>query len=168
MAQTRSKLQGRDAVVVNASADLLWLLISDSNELTNWGPPVRQVEVFTRDGKPEGLGTARKVQAEFGRRSGFFLEHRVEHVPGRGVAYVIDEDNFGLARFLSKPGFSLELEPHDGGGTSVVFSFFHDPRGVGRVLNPLIRWQQRRNRLEALKSLKLYAEEMARSQPEGM
>jgi hypothetical protein len=44
----------------------------------------------------EGLGTARKVHAEFGRRSRYFVEHRVEHVPGRKIAYVIDEDSFGL------------------------------------------------------------------------
>ncbi len=78
-------------------------------------------------------------------------------------AYLIDEDNFGLARLMSRPGFSLELESRDGNATAVVFSFFHDTRGMGRVLNPLIKWQQRRNRLETLNSLKSYAEEMAGS-----
>jgi hypothetical protein len=160
MTPTGSKLQGRDIVVVDASPNLLWQLISDSNELVRWGPPVQRVEVFSQEGQREGLGTARKVHAEFGRRSGYFLEHRVEHVPGRKVAYLIDEDNFGLARFMSRPGFSLELESRDGNATAVVFSFFHDTRGMGRVLNPVIKWQQRRNRLEALKSLKSYAEEM--------
>jgi hypothetical protein len=163
MAQTRSKLQGSDTVVVDASPDVLWRLISDSSELARWGPPVRHVEVFTRDGQPEGLGTARKVHAQFGRRSGYFLEHRVEHIPGRKVAYVIDEDNFGLGRVMLRPGFSLELEPHGGGATSVVFSFFHDTRGVGRVLNPLIKRQQRRNRVKALKSLKQCAEALPHS-----
>lgn len=157
-----SKLQGRDAVDVDASAEVLWGLISDSSELPKWGPPVNRVEVFTEEGEAEGLGSVRKVHAEFGRRSGYFLEHRVEHVPSRKVAYLIDEENFGLARVLSRPGFSLELEPRNG-ATRVVFSFFHDTRRLGRILNPLIRLQQRRNRLLALESLKAHAEEIARS-----
>jgi hypothetical protein len=64
---------------------------------------------------------------------------------------------------MSRPGFSLELESRDVIATAVVFSFFHDTRGMGRVLNPLIKRKQRRNRLEALKSLKSCAERMARS-----
>jgi uncharacterized protein YndB with AHSA1/START domain len=140
MTPTGSKLQGRDSVVVDASPNLLWRLISDSNEWAKWGPPVQRVEVFSQDGQPEGLGTARKVHAEFGRRSGYFLEHRVEHVPGRKVAYLIDEENFGLARMMSRPGFSLELDSRGGNATAVVFSFFHDAIGMGRVLNPLIKW----------------------------
>ena len=158
-------LQGKDDIVVDAPAELLWRLVADSNELPNWGPPVRTVEVMTEEGQQERLGTARKVHAEFGRRSGYFLEHRVEHVAGRKVAYLIDEETFGLSRLVSRPGFSLELDPMGEQRTRVIFSFFHDPRGLrGRTLNPLIRFQQRRNRREALTSLKRRAEEIVRSQ----
>src|SRR5438445_13281300 len=108
---TGSSLQGRDDIVVHAAARILWQLISDSHELPNWGAPVKSVEVMTDAADAETLGTARKVHAEFGRKSGYFLEHRVEHVDGRKIAYLIDEDNFGISRLLSRPGFSLELEP---------------------------------------------------------
>lgn len=156
-----SALQGRDEIVVDAAPAILWTLIADSNELADWGPPVTSVEVLA-NGQSEGLGTARKVHAEFGRRSGYFVEHRVEHIPGRKIAYVIDEDSFGLSQFLTRPGFSLELDPLPAGGTRVTFSFFHDPRGIqGRLLNPLIKLRQRRNRLEALRSLKRRAEDIA-------
>jgi hypothetical protein len=85
----------------------------------------------------------------------------VQHVEGRKIAYLIDEDNFGISRLLSRPGFSLELEPQGDQTTRVIFSFFHDPRGFkGRIMNPLIKLQQRRNRLAALGSLKRRAEEM--------
>lgn len=163
MTPTGSKLQGSDTVVVDASPELLWRLISDSTELPKWGPPVTHVEVLTQEGQSEGLGSARKVHAQFGRKAGYFLEHRVEHVPGRIVAYLIDEENFGLARVLSRPGFSLELRPQDDNATSVVFSFFHDTKGMGRILNPLIKWRQRRNRRLALTSLKTCAEQLAPS-----
>ena len=164
-AGTGSRLQGRDDIVVHAPARILWRLISDSHELPDWGPPVRSVEVMTNAADAEKLGTARKVQAEFGQKSGYFLEHRVEHVEGRKIAYLIDEDNFGISSLLSRPGFSLELDPQGDEATRVIFSFFHDPRGFkGRLMNPVIKLQQRRNRLAALGSLKRRAEEMVRLQ----
>ena len=165
IAGTGSSLQGRDDILIHAPARILWQLISDSHELPSWGPPVKSVEVLTNAADAEKLGAARKVQAEFGQKSGYFLEHRVEHVDGRKIAYLIDEDNFGISRLLSRPGFSLELEPKGDQATRVTFSFFHDPRGVkGRIMNPLIKLQQRRNRLAALGSLKRRAEEIARLQ----
>jgi uncharacterized protein YndB with AHSA1/START domain len=157
-----SRLQGRDDVDVDAPAEILWDLIADSRRLPSWGPPVTGVQVLTGEEAPERLGTARRVHARFGRRSGWFLEHRVEHVQGRRVAYLIDEETFGLSRLVSRPGFSLELLPLGNGRTRVVFCFFHDPRGArGRLLNPLIKGQQRRNRLAALASLKRRAEQLA-------
>jgi hypothetical protein len=153
--------QGRDTVDVDAPAELLWELLADSRELTSWGPPVKSVEVIGDTVEPERVGTPRKVEAQFGRKAGHFVEHRVRHVQGRMVAYAIDKDDFGLARFMARPGFSFELERLGTTKTRVVFSFFHDPRGIGRLLNPLIKVQQRRNRLAALASLKREAERRA-------
>lgn len=162
---TDSRLQGRDDIVVDAPIPILWQLISDSSELPNWGPPVRSVEVMANDAEAEKLGSGRKIHAEFGRKSGYFLEHRIEHVEGRKIGYLIDEDSFGLDRVLLRPGFSLELDSTQDQATRVTFSFFHDPRGFrGRVMNPLIKLQQRRNRLAALSSLKRCAEERHRLQ----
>jgi hypothetical protein len=162
-AGTGGRLQGRDDIVVHAPVRILWQLISDSHELPSWGPPVKSVEVMTNSGDAERLGTARNVHAEFEGKSGHFLEHRVEHVEGRKIAYLIDEDGFGLSRLLSRMGFSLDLEPVGDQATRVIFSFFHDPRGFkGRILNPLIKRQQRRNRLAALASLRRRAEEVVR------
>lgn len=115
---------------------------------------------MSHDDGAEKLGSARKIQAEFGRKSGYFIEHRVEHVQGRKIGYLIDEDSFGLDRILLRMGFSIELDPTEDQATGVTFSFFHDPRGFkGQVMNPMIKLQQRRNRLAALRSLKRYAEE---------
>lgn len=160
---TGSRFQGRDTILVDAPADLVWRLIDDSNELIKWGPPVAGVEVIGQPGEPEALGTARRIHVNFGRKSGYFLERRIEHVPERRISYLIYEENLGLFRVASRPGFSLEIEPHEGTATHVEFTFWHDPRGVGRILNPLIRLQQHRNRMKALRSLKSYAEGIARS-----
>ncbi len=165
-AEIGSRLQGRDDIVIHAPARILWQLIADSRDLASWGPPVRRVEVIANGSDAEKVGTARKVHAEFDGKAGYFLEHRVEHVDGRKIAYLIDEENFGLSQVVLRPGFSLELDPKGDQTTRVIFSFFHDPKGLkGRILNPLIKRQQRRNRLAALASLKRRAEELARPLP---
>jgi hypothetical protein len=128
-------------------------------ELCNWGPPVRGVKILTNDGH-EGPGTWRRVDAEFDGKKGHFLERRIEHVEGRKIAVLIEEETFGLFRLLSEVGSSLELEPLGPHQTRVIFTFFHNTKGVtGYLMNRLVVLrQQRRNRLAALASLKKYAE----------
>jgi hypothetical protein len=155
-----SQIQGQDAIIIEAPADHLWSLISHSMELCNWGPPVRRVTVLSDDGV-EGYGTWRRVDAEFDGKQGYFMERRIEHVEGRKIAILIEEETFGLFRLLSEVGSSLEIEPLGPQTTKVIFTFFHNTKGLfGLVMNALvIRRQQRRNRLAALASLKKYAEQ---------
>ena len=152
-----AQLQGRDSIDINAPMAHLWTLISDSNRLLDWGPPVTAIEVIDY---PEGVGTRRRVDAEFNGKTGYFIERRIEHVDGKKTRFVIEEDSFGLSRMMTESGASLELIPLDKHHTRVVFSFYHNPKGLlGQVMNWLIILrQQRKNRLLALESLKTYAE----------
>jgi len=156
---TTSVIQGQDAILVEAPIAQMWPLIADSRELGHWGPPVRGVTVLTDDGQ-EGEGTWRRVDAEFAGKPGHFLERRIEHIEGRKMAVLIEEETFGLFRLLSEVGSSLELLPVDANHTQVIFTFFHNTKGIaGSLMNQLvILRQQRRNRLAALASLKRYAE----------
>lgn len=106
------------------------------------------------------MGARRRVDAEFDGKPGHFVEVRTEHAEGRKIAYLIEEETFGLFKVMSSPGFSLELEPVGENATRVVFSFFHEPKGViGALLNVLvIRRAQRKNRLAAPASLKATGE----------
>jgi hypothetical protein len=154
-----SHVQGQDAVVIDAPPEYLWTLISDSMELCNWGPPVWGVKVLTDDGH-EGPGTWRRVDAEFDGKQGYFIERRIEHIEGKKIAILIEEETFGLFRLLSEVGSSLEIEPLGTRQTRVIFTFFHNTKGMmGYIMNKLVVLrQQRRNRLAALASLKKYAE----------
>lgn len=169
--------QGADAVVIDAPIAVVWESISDSKALERWGPPVREVQVFDN---PEGLGSRRLVIAEMtpsggaitraeslgvrNKRTARFMERRIEHAEGVRIAYRIDEDNMGLSRMLSEVGFSMEVTSIDQRTTQLVWAFQHNTKGLlAALMNPLvIRPQQRRNRLAALASLKVYAEEVAR------
>jgi uncharacterized membrane protein len=155
-----SKEQGRDAIVIEAPIERIWTLIHDSRELARWGPPVRGVTVLDAQPGRETLGSRRRIEAEMEGRRGTFVERRDLHVEGRAIGYVIEEESFGLFRIMSAPGFSLELAAEGAARTRVIFTFFHDPRGImGHVMNTFVVLRaQRRNRLAALDALKAYAE----------
>jgi hypothetical protein len=154
------QVQGQDEIIVNAPVEKIWPLISDSKRLLDWGPPVRGVQVMGMSGQPEGLGSYRRVDAEFNGQRGHFIERRIEHIEGKKMAVQIEEENFGIFRMITDVGSSLEIKPVGPNKTRVIFSFFHRPKGiVGQIMNRLvILRQQRRNRLAALASLKQYAE----------
>lgn len=153
-------LQGQDEIIVEAPVERLWPLIADSTLLPDWGPPVRKAEVLSPSDQPEGLGSRRRIEADLNGKKGSFVERRTEHLQGRKIAYLIEEEDFGLFRVLTQVGFSIELESAGADSTRVIWSFFHRPKGLlGHLLNRLvILRQQRRNRLTALAALKHHAE----------
>ncbi len=153
-------LQGQDTIIINAPIEQVWTLIADSTRLLDWGPPVVGVQVMGTT--PEGVGSYRRVDAEFNGKKGHFVERRVEHLEGKRMRFVIEEETFGLAKIMRDTGSSLEIESVGSGKTRVIFSFYHRPKGVlGYILNRLVVLrQQRRNRLLALDSLKAYAESL--------
>jgi len=151
-------VQGRNSITVDRPAAQLWPLIADSTQLTQWGPPVVAVEVLDH---PETVGSRRHIQAVFGKKTGTFAERRIIHDEHHlAMAFVIEEDTFGIGRLLTNVGSLMELRPVTDSRTVLEWSFFHQPRGVlGRVLNRLvILRQQRQNRLRALESFKAFAE----------
>ena len=157
-----AKLQGQDEIVINTPVEILWTLIADSTRLLDWGPPVKEVEVMGTTKQPEGVGSYRRVVAEFGGTTGYLIERRIEHIEGKRMRFVIEEETFGLSRIMKDTGSSLELEALGSNKTRVIFSFYHTPKGLfGHIMNRLIVLrQQRRNRLAALESLKAYAESL--------
>lgn len=91
-------LQGRDEVTIAAPISTVWSLISDSSRLPEWGPPVRSVTVL---GRPEQVGVRRRIDAEFDGKAGHFVEVRTEHEEGRKIAYLIEEETFGLFKVMT-------------------------------------------------------------------
>ena len=58
---------------------------------------------------PERVGSRRRVDARFNGKDGHFVEICTEHVEGRRIAYVIEQDTFGLGRVMTEPGFALDI-----------------------------------------------------------
>jgi len=155
------KVQGQDSIVINTPAEVIWPLIQDSMKLASWGPPVEKVEVeLIRGQSREGIGSKRKVWAKFNeKRQGWFEEVRLDEQEGKLVTFMIYNDNFGIGKMLVDVGAMMELESLGNNKTKFIFTFYHRPKNLlGWLMNPMIKADQKKNRLKALESIKSYAE----------
>jgi hypothetical protein len=155
------KIQGQDSIVINAPASILWPLIQDSKAMESWGPPVEKVDVtLLPDQVLEGMGSKRKVYAKFSeKRRGWYEEVRTGQEEGKSVTFMIFRDSFGMDKMLQDVGGKMEIEALDQSSTRFTFTFYHRPKNTfGWLMNPLIRKDQKKNRLKALQSIKSYVE----------
>ncbi len=157
----KPKVQGQDEIIINAPVSVVWPLIKDSKRLEDWGPPVQKIEVYLAPGqKEEGVGSKRKVYAKFNeKRKGWYQEIRTEQIEGRKITFLIFEDSFGMSKTLKDVGGAMEVVPEGTDKTRFIFTFYHRTKGfMGWLMNPIIKADQRKNRLKALKSIKQYVE----------
>ena len=95
------------------------------DELPEWAPPVKEVSELS-DG-PEGVGTRRVCQVEFGGRRGTMTERCVAFEPPHRAAYVVDDDSLGFGPHVRR----LRLHGHDRGRPPRWFDRAH-----GHLLHP--------------------------------
>lgn len=155
------KIQGRESITINATQEVVWNAIYNSQVLDKWSPPTDSVEVFLKNGQTsEGLGTKRKIYATFGKRKGSFMEHRIEQEEGKSISFMIDSDEgLGVTKILRYPGAFMGITNSKNGTITVEFIFYHNTKGImGWLLNPMIKSQQKKQRHGALLSLKKYCE----------
>jgi uncharacterized protein YndB with AHSA1/START domain len=115
-------------VIVDACPDAVWEVLADSRLLPRWAPIVDEVTRCAAGG--EAVGEVRHCSARLAGRQGRMVERCVELVPRRRIAYVVDEESFGMRRMFDHYGFALELEPGPGGGTCVTLQTHYSPRNA--------------------------------------
>jgi len=155
------KIQGEDSIIIDKPISILWPLIQDSKQMEIWGPPVEKVEIELLSGQSEeNVGSKRKVYAKFTeKRKGWYQEVRTHQDAGKSVTFRINDDSFGIGKMLDDVGAKMELEAIAPDKTKFIFTFYHRPKNLlGWLMNPMIKMDQRKNRLKALKSIKSYAE----------
>ncbi|MFY0689263.1 MAG: hypothetical protein JXQ90_18985 [Cyclobacteriaceae bacterium] len=94
----------------------------------------------------------------FGKKHGYFKERRVRHETNERIDYQIFEENIGLFKMLKNVGFSMEIKSLAQRQVKLVFTFYQDAKGLGHLLQPVIKRQQRRGNVAGLNSLKAYIE----------
>ena len=155
------KVQGHDSIEINAPAAIVWPLIVDSKQMENWGPPVQKVDVRLLDGQNvESVGSYRKVYAKFSeKRTGWYEEVRTDQQNGKSVTFLIINDSFGMAKLLEDVGARMAVEPINATTCRFDFTFYHRPKNLmGRIMNPLVKADQKKNRKKALLSIKSFVE----------
>ena len=155
------KVQGQDSVIIGAPVSKLWPLIHDSTQMESWGPPVEKVEIeLLPDQDRENIGSRRKVYAKFTeKRRGWYEEVRTGQEEGLSITFRIVKDSFGMDKMLEDVGGKIELEQVAPDRTKFIFTFYHRPKTImGYLMNPLIKKDQKANRLKALQSFKSYVE----------
>jgi uncharacterized protein YndB with AHSA1/START domain len=120
-----------------APARALWSILTDSRLLPRWAPVVHEVERCDPTG--ERLGAVRRCRVELGGKPGRMVERCVALRPERQIAYLVEEESFGMRRMVADYGFRISLEPVSPAGTRVTIETFYTPRtAVYGLMNALL------------------------------
>jgi uncharacterized protein YndB with AHSA1/START domain len=136
----------------------VWAVLADSERLPLWAPVVEDVTIVAGSGEP--VGEVRSCTARLAGRSGRMVERCVECTPPSRIAFVVDDESFGMRRMFDHYGFALDLRPGSNGRTDVVLLTHYTPRNaLYRLLNAAIMRRRFRSVCDGLlDGLKRYVE----------
>jgi uncharacterized protein YndB with AHSA1/START domain len=120
------KLQIETRVVIDAAAQAVWEVLSDSRLLPEWVPAVDEVTSCSTHG--EHVGATRSCVARLGRKPGTMVERCVEYTPTGRIAYLVDDESFGIRKMLNDYGFSLDLKELGSDRTEVTLRTHYTAR----------------------------------------
>lgn len=136
-----TEMKGRKQLACTAmaqvSAQTLWGILMDSRLLPKWVPAVHEVELCEATG--ETVGAVRRCRVELGGRAGRMVERCIAVEPERRLAYLVEDESFGMRRIVADYGFRISLEPLAAVRTQVTIETFYTPRNpLYRVMNALV------------------------------
>jgi uncharacterized protein YndB with AHSA1/START domain len=120
------KKQIERSTSIDASPEAVWAVLSDSRLLPDWVPAVDEVTACSVEG--QAVGEVRHCNVTLAGKSGRMVERCVEFAPLTRIAYVVDEESFGMRRMFEHYGFAINLEPMASGKTLVILETHYTPR----------------------------------------
>jgi uncharacterized protein YndB with AHSA1/START domain len=125
------------STTIDAPPDAVWDVLGDSLLLPDWVPAVDEVTECSLEG--EAVGEVRHCDVNLAGKSGQMVERCVEFAPMTRIAYVVEDESFGMRRMFEHYGFALNLEPLAPGKTLVTLETHYTPRNpMYRLLNRLL------------------------------
>jgi len=135
------KLQIETRVVIDATVDAVWEVLSDSRLVAEWVPAVNEVTSWSIEG--EGVGATRSCAAKLGGKAGTMVERCVECTPTSRIAYLVDDESFGMRKMFDDYGFSLNLTGLGPNRTEVILQTHYTPRNpMYAAINALMMKRQ--------------------------
>jgi len=152
---------------IEARRDVVWEVLGDSRLLPDWVPAVDEVTECSFQG--EAVGEVRCCDVKLAGKSGRMVERCIEFVPMTRIAYVVDDESFGMRRMFEHYGFALNLESMASGQTCVTLETHYTPRNpVYGLLNRLVMRRQFEKVCEGIVGgLKAFTESRQRVPPSG-
>jgi uncharacterized protein YndB with AHSA1/START domain len=133
----QGKKQIERSVGINAPAEAVWQVLADSRLLPEWVPAVDAVTDCATEG--EAVGAVRHCKVTLAGTSGRMLERCVEFTPIRRVAYVVDDESFGMRNMFDDYGFAITLEARGHDATHARLETHYTPRTpLYSLLNELV------------------------------
>ena len=135
------KKQIERKIVIQAPAEAVWQVLADSRLLPQWVPAVNEVTECSSDG--EAVGEVRHCNATLAGKSGRMVERCIEFTPMTRIAYVVDNETFGMRKMFDHYGFAISLESEDSEKTHVTLETHYTPRNpIYSLLNTLVMHRQ--------------------------
>jgi uncharacterized protein YndB with AHSA1/START domain len=133
----QGKKQIERSIDINAPAEAVWQVLADSRLLPEWVPAVDAVTDSATEGK--ALGAVRQCEVTLAGKSGRMLERCVEFTPTSRVAYVVDDESFGMRKMFDDYGFAITLEARGADATHARLETHYTPRNaLYTLLNELL------------------------------
>ena len=133
----QGKKQIERSIGINAPAEAVWQVLADSRLLPEWVPAVDAVTACATEG--EAVGAVRHCKVTLAGKSGRMLERCVEFMPIRRVAYVVDDESFGMRKMFDDYGFAITLEARGPDATHARLETHYTPRNpLYTLLNELV------------------------------
>jgi uncharacterized protein YndB with AHSA1/START domain len=157
------KRQIERSTLIHAPAQAVWDVLADSRLLPEWAPVVDEVTECSIEG--EAVGEVRHCNATLAGKPGRMVERCIEFTPMTRIAYVVDDESFGMRRMFDHYGFAINLESQGSEKTRVTLETHYTPRNmVYGLLNKLmLRRQFERVCTEIVGGLKTFTESRYRA-----
>lgn len=155
------------STAISAPAEAVWEILADSRLLPRWVPAVDEVAECSVTG--EAVGEVRTCNATLAGKSGRIVERCIEFAPMTRIAYVVDDESFGMRRMFDHYGFAISLESEGPGKTHATLETHYTPRNpIYGLLNTLfIRRRFQRVCDDIVSGLKSLAESSSRAPESG-
>jgi len=152
---------------IDAPPDAVWEILGDSRLLPDWVPAVDEVTAYSSEG--EAVGEVRHCNANLAGKSGRMVERCVEFAPMTRIAYVVDDESFGMRRMFEHYGFAINLASVASGKTLVTLQTHYTPRNpmYGLLNRLMMRRKFEKVCEEIVAGLKTFTESRYRVPPTG-
>lgn len=135
------KKQIERSTVIHAPAEAVWEVLADSRLLPRWVPAVDDVTRCSSDG--EAVGEVRHCSATLAGKRGRMVERCIEFAPNTRIAYVVEDESFGMRKMFDHYGFAITLAAQDSEATRVTLQTHYTPRNpISGLLNALVMRRQ--------------------------